>query len=334
MFGRGRDVFFRTGCSASTEHGEHVQLDFEGLPVFVAVGMKDQAAAEHLNRGEGHKAGGKERWEPRYQTGHAEFPPDGDKEDHSDEQKQSGDQAEKRKGTVVSDQAGDGAKDFETVGKGAELGDTAGGSVPVIHGDGRKDKVLVERMDRHFRFNFKALGENGEAFDKHAAECTVSGHDVGDMPAEESVDQIADQDVAGVVEHALVFSEICGGKPVPDDHVCPVKEHLIHHLPGMLCGVGVIPVDHQVAVGINLTEHGADDIAFSLAGLIADNSAGFPGNGIGSVGGIVVIDIDDCLGKGRAVIVDDLGNGPGFIVTGNEHSNAWRHTGSSASSVC
>ena len=85
-----------------------------------------------------------------------------------------------------------------------------------------------------------------------------------------------------------------------------MEEHLVDHVPGVFGGVRVIPVDHQITVGINLTEHRADDIPFSLTGFVADNRTGFPGENIGSVRGVVVIDIDNSFRKGFAVIADDF----------------------------
>lgn len=60
--------------------------------------------------------------------------------------------------------------------------------------------------------------------------------------------------------------------------------------------VGIVAIDHEVAVGIYVTEHLTADVPFALAGLVPDYSAATVGDFGGAVGRVVVIDVDRRLG--------------------------------------
>ena len=70
------------------------------------------------------------------------------------------------------------------------------------------------------------------------------------------------------MEGALVFLGIGAvGKAVAYGHVGrAVKDGLAEGL-SRLGGVGVVPVDHQVTIGIDIAKHLTADVAFSLTGL-------------------------------------------------------------------
>ena len=64
---------------------------------------------------------------------------------------------------------------------GIQLGNAALRSVPVFHNHVFHLHIIVDRMDCHFRFNFKALGKNRKCLDKFVAERSVAGHDILDI---------------------------------------------------------------------------------------------------------------------------------------------------------
>ena len=52
-------------------------------------------------------------------------------------------------------------------------------------------------------------------------------------------------------------------------------EHHVGHLAGGFGGIGVVAVYHEVALGVDLPEHAADDIALALLVFVAHHGAGF-----------------------------------------------------------
>ena len=70
------------------------------------------------------------------------------------------------------------------------------------------------------------------------------------------------------MESALVFLGICAvGKAVAYGHVGRAVEDGLAEGFGRLGGVGVVAVDHQVAIGVDIAKHLTAHVAFSLTGL-------------------------------------------------------------------
>ena len=146
-------------------------------------------------------------------------------------------------------------------------------------------------MDGHLGLDLEASRKHGVGFDEREAERAVSGHDVGDMCSEQSVDRATYKTITEVVERTLVLLEVCGGEAVADHHVVAF-EHLGHHGGRGVGGIRIITVGHDVHVGIDVLEHGADYVALALAWLPADDRAFSRGNFGGAVRRIVVIYVD------------------------------------------
>ena len=86
-------------------------------------------------------------------------------------------------------------------------------------------------------------------------------------------------------------------------------------------GVGIIPVGHDIALGLYLLKHTADNIALALLMLIPDYRARLAGKLGGVVGRVVVIDINDRLGKRRFEVGDDLLYCLRLVVAGDQYGN-------------
>ena len=65
-------------------------------------------------------------------------------------------------------------------------------------------------MNRHFRLDLEAAGQDRIGFHESEGERAVPGHDVGDMGAEQAIDRASDQSVSEVVEGPLVLLEVRG----------------------------------------------------------------------------------------------------------------------------
>ena len=133
---------------------------------------------------------------------------------------------------------------------------------------------------------------------------------------EHIIDGKADQRVAEPVERPLVFGEVRGRQAVADDHVDLVVEDFGRHGGSGIGRVRVVAVDHDVALGVDILEHAADHVPLPLLGFRAHDSAGGTGNDSGVVGGVVVIDVNDCFGQDRLPVGDDLLDGLCFVVAG------------------
>ena len=177
-------------------------------------------------------------------------------------------------------------------------------------------------MDAHLGFNLKAGGEHREGFHELVAESPVSGHDVLDVTVKEAVDGSAHQGIPKVVEGAFILLEVRRGETISHNHVRPcVLEHALYHLRGGGGGVGVVPVQHQVAPGVYLPEHAADNVPLSLPAFPAHHGAGGPGQIPGAVGGVVVVDIDNGLRQGGGNVPDDFFDCPALVIAGNQNSD-------------
>ena len=127
--------------------------------------------------------------------------------------------------------------------------------------------------------------------------------------------------IAEVVEGPLVLLKIGGGQPVPHHHVGAPVQHPVHHLPGGGNGIGVVPVQHQITLGVDLPEHPADHVALPLLVLLPHHGAGRPGQVPGAVGGVVVVDVDRRLRQDGGDVPDHLGDGLALVIAWDQHGD-------------
>ena len=133
---------------------------------------------------------------------------------------------------------------------------------------------MVDGVDRELGFDLEALGKHREGFNERAAHGTVAGHDIIEAVAIDPLDHGADQIVAKAVEGTLVLLGIGAvGKAIAYGHVGRAAEDRLAEGFGRLGGVGVVSVDHQVAIGVDIAKHLAAHVTLSLTGLKADRGA-------------------------------------------------------------
>lgn len=125
-------------------------------------------------------------------------------------------------------------------------------------------------MDGELSLDLETLAQDGERLDERLAHGAVARHDVFEAVAVDPLDHGADQVIPEAVEGALVLLRVGAVREaVAHGHVRLSFEDGFAEGTGGLCGVGVVPVDHEVAVGVDVTEHLAAHIALSLARLEA-----------------------------------------------------------------
>jgi len=298
-----------------------VQVHLEVLAVFLDHDLELESGKEGLDGGDHGETADHEGGDPGDEAGVEVLAHDRDEEGDGNDGQDGSDDAEKGHGIVGAVESGDGAQDAQAVGVGVELGLAPLGAVAVVDDDIADGHVLVHGVDAHLCLDLKALGHDGEGLDEIVAEGAVAGHDVPDIVVKENIDAVAHKAVPEVVEGPFVLLKIGGGEAVADDHVDVFVQDKFGHLRGALRGVGVVAVGHDVALCVDVAEHAADDVALALHVFVADDGARFAGDFGRAVGGIVVVDIDDSLGKGSAEIRADLPDRFFFIVAGDENGD-------------
>ena len=295
------------------------QAEFEFLAFLLDDGREDGAGEEGQDGGQGDEAGGDQGREAGYQTGPEVGDQDRCEEDRCQKHQERRQGSEEFHGAVVLEEAEDGRQDFHAVRVGVEFGMAALGAVAVVDDDVLELHVLVDRVDGHLGLDLEAFREDREALDEEVAEGAAAGHDVPDLRSEEVVDAAAHEGVSEVVEGPLVLLKISGGQAVSYDHVRIPRQDRLHHLRAALGGIGVVPVHHDVTLGVDLAEHAADDVSFALLVFLPHDRAGGRGDLPGPVGGVVVVYVDYCFGEAAAPVADDFVDGGGFIVAGDQH---------------
>ena len=60
------------------------------------------------------------------------------------------------------------------------------------------------------------------------------------------------QSVTAIVQRTFILFEVCCRQSVADNHICLFLEYHTRHLPGILHRIGVVAIDEDIAVSINL----------------------------------------------------------------------------------
>ena len=91
-----------------------------------------------------------------------------------------------------------------------QLGHTALLSVSIIYHNILHRHIFIKTMNRHFRLNFKALGQNGKGFHKEITERPKSRHHVFNVGMKQHVYAFSNDRVSKVMKGSLVFRKIGG----------------------------------------------------------------------------------------------------------------------------
>ena len=130
---------------------------------------------------------------------------------------------------------------------------------------------------------------------------------------EQAIDGATHEAIAKVVERALVLLEVRGAQAIADHHVVAIED-LIHHGGCGVGWVGVIAVGHDVHVGIDVFEHGANHVALALPGLLADECALGCRYFGGAVGGVVVVYVDVGVRQRGFEVTHHLADGDFLVI--------------------
>lgn len=303
----------------------HLAVDGE-LPLLalhLGDGVQDHPRGEREPAEEHEGAGEHGGGQAQDQPGAEELGDHGDAGDEAQKEEQQGDQAEELHGPVVLEQPGDGHDHLRPVGERGELRLRALGPVAVDDGHIEDAPAPVDRVDRQLGLDLEPVREDGEGLHERAGERAVARHDVVEGVTVDPLDHGADKVVAESVERALVLLRVRPvGEAVAHGHVRVSGEDGLAQGARGVRGVGVVPVDHEVAVGVDVAEHLADDVALALARLGHHDGARGGGQLGGAVGGVVVVDEDRGARQLPAEVRDDLPDGDLLVVAGDEDGDA------------
>ena len=177
-------------------------------------------------------------------------------------------------------------------------------------------------MDRQLGLDLEPVREDGEGLHERAGERAVARHDVVEGVAVDPLDHGADEVVAESVERALVLLRVRPvGEAVAHGHVRVSGEDGLAQGARGVRGVGVVPVDHEVAVGVDVAEHLADDVALALARLGHHDGARGGGQLGGAVGGVVVIHVNVGARQCCLEITHYLADGDFLVIARQQYGN-------------
>ncbi len=137
------------------------------------------------------------------------------------------------------------------------------------------------------------------------------------MHIEQRIDQSANHSVSRIMEEPLIFGKVCTGQPVPNDHFrFSTQNHIRHFRHGR---IRVVPVGHNIAIGVDVLKHRPNNISLSLRILFFHDRAGFSGDLSCSIGRIVVVDINVGCRKCLFIIFDYFFYRKCFVITRKKH---------------
>src|SRR6267142_3810986 len=167
-------------------------------------------------------------------------------------------------------------------------------------------------MHGKFSFNLEARGKRREGFDEASGENPVTGEHVAKVVSKNASYNPREQLIAKAVTSAVCLLHLCRARRV--DHVeLMVDQHLDEHCNGCRM-IGAIAVNEYIDVGVDISKHPSNYVAFALQRFHTDDSTSRSRHFYGVVRRVIVIDID--LGRGKRdpeVMYNGL-NGDFFII--------------------
>ena len=285
-------------------------------------GVQDEAGRPGERRHDHERHGEHRRGQLRHVAGVEVLGHHGQPEAEPHHGERQAEPAEEGHGAVVAEQARDGRQHEHAVGEGGQLALRALGPVAVVDGHVGHPPAAVHRPDGDLGLYLEAAAHDGHGLHEGAGEGAVARHDVLEGVAVDHLDEPAHQVVAEVVEGPLVLLAVGAvGDAVAHGHVRLVGRQGRDEVAGGLGRVGVVAVDHEVVLGVDVAEHAPHHVALALAGLPAHHRPGRRGDVRGAVGGVVVVDVDRRLGQRRAEVGHHAGDGGRLVVARNEHGH-------------
>ena len=223
----------------------------------------------------------------------SELPDHRHAEQKADHAQQKTQKREERERAVIFEQRENHHEHLHAVGEGIELAFGALGTVAIIDRNLSDAPALVDRVDRQFGLNLKSRREHRHRLRKHLVVGAIPRHDVGELEPVDRLDEETDEIVSKAVEGAIVFLAVSAVRQtVAHHHVGLVVHKRRQKLGRGLGGIGVVAVNHNVVVGVDIAHHLTHDVALPLATLDANLRTMLARDVARAVGGVVVVDVD------------------------------------------
>ena len=124
------------------------------------------------------------------------------------------------------------------------------------------------------------------------------------------------------MEGAIVLVAIGAvGQAVTHDVIGLPTQDVAAHLGARFGGIGVVTIDHEVAVRVDVAQHLTDYVAFALAWLMHDGRTMLSGNVGGAVRRVVVVDVNRGTRHLATEVVDHLSDGKSLVIAGDENGD-------------
>ena len=234
-----------------------------------------------------------------------EVPDDRNAQDDGDDPREEPQGPVEEDGALIAHKTPDEPQDLESIGEGVELGLRSGGAL--LEADRHLDLGNAQSggMHRQLGLDLELPAHGGEGLDEPAREDAVAGEHIGDMGPEDPGGQAVEGLVTGLVARAVGALLLHVTANAQDVVIGPLQEGRDHA--GQGGGVvGVIAVDHDVDIGLDIGEGPTDHVALALALLAPNDGTGGRRDLGGAIGRAVVIDEDAHRGNGRQEVGDDL----------------------------
>ena len=168
-------------------------------------------------------------------------------------------------------------------------------------------------MDSEFGFDLELTRERREGLHKTARENTVAGEHVSDGVTEEEADQRVEHLIALGVAGA-VGGVVLVVNAAAQDVIKVFTNQQINHFGGGGSIVGIVAIDHDVNIGIDVGEGTTHNISLTLASFLADDCTGCGSNFSGAIRRVVVVNVDFNSGNCILQVRDNCANCGFFVV--------------------
>ncbi len=229
--------------------------------------------------------------------------------------------AEKRQRPLVTQQPDDQAQDAPAIAPGSEFARRPRRPRPIRALDMGDRERQLQGVNRQFRLDVEPGGQHRKRLHEPAGQHLVSRQHVLDTVAENHPHRPREQKIAEAV-------------PVPVSGIVRLAAYAVHQIertcPGAVdhrrCQrriIGIVAIRHHIEIGLDVTEHAADDVAFALQRLVPHHRTGLPGDRRRIVGRVVVKNVDRGLGQRAPKRMNHVGNRNFLVEAGKQNGNAW-----------
>ena len=179
-------------------------------------------------------------------------------------------------------------------------------------------------MNGEFGLHLEAPGNCWKSLHEASGQDLVARKHVDEVPTEYPLHRQAKHGVAKTVTWTEGLRRHRHPRIV--DEIEPVAQQHVDHAGRGLWIIGVIAVDQDIHIRLYIREHATHHVTLALARFTTNFCAGRQCQIDGTVGRIVVEDIDGGVGQALGECANHLGDRRFLVLTGNENRDAQQRT--------